>query len=574
MLAYEYSSFDPSQYPIVVGIDFGTTYSGCAFAFHKDEAEIEPVSEWPEKRGDYPKVPTLSLYQKDGADSKCVAWGWGAYNKARSPAIIKENNHFMLSQFKLQLDEALQNDPLAGNLTPLNAIADYLEGLVAYVTPQILKSFGRTFTPQHFRFCLTVPAMWSDRAKNLMRRAAIKAKLIETTDHPNRLVLVSEPEAAAAYCERKCERFKLGHKDRFMVCDAGGGTVDLIVYEMEQGTAGRQLSEVVSGHGASCGSIFLDKNAQKLFEEKFGDEAMARIPPNLMSRLVETFVKEIKPYFNGDEELRMSLPYNGFFDTLNNAEEIGISDDLMTLSVEELRDKVFEPVIKDVLKLIRQQLDDAKECPTILLVGGFGTSEYLLGRIRDEFKGRVDYVGVPPRPELAVVRGAVYVGMNPSVKTRVARRCYGVGCSRPYLYEPDKEIYRRVYPSQYGLMVRGFCRWFVKKGQKIDVDECVTHVFTQWKLRDYATGGTNCDHSFKTVIYSYDGPGEPPEFTDNPNVKKLAYFKKENPFKEKENLGTVALNTVKMYFGENEIKATCEARGKEYSTRLEFLSDT
>lgn len=69
--------------------------------------------------------------------------------------------------------------------------------------------------------------MWSDRAKATMREAAIKAGLIEENDHRDRLMLISEPEAAALYCEKKCEQFDLRHGDKFMICDAGGKTLSI-----------------------------------------------------------------------------------------------------------------------------------------------------------------------------------------------------------------------------------------------------------------------------------------------------------------------------------------------------------
>jgi dTDP-4-dehydrorhamnose reductase len=64
--------------------------------------------------------------------------------------------------------------------------------------------------------------MWSDQAKQIMRNAAIQAKLIQSTDHRDRLMLISEPEAAALYCERTCDKFDMKHGDEFMICDAGG----------------------------------------------------------------------------------------------------------------------------------------------------------------------------------------------------------------------------------------------------------------------------------------------------------------------------------------------------------------
>lgn len=72
--------------------------------------------------------------------------------------------------------------------------------------------------------------MWSDKAKATMREAAIMAGLIQEDDHRDRLMLISEPEAAALYCEKKCEQFNLKHNDRFMICDAGGTQQDFFFF--------------------------------------------------------------------------------------------------------------------------------------------------------------------------------------------------------------------------------------------------------------------------------------------------------------------------------------------------------
>jgi molecular chaperone DnaK (HSP70) len=75
---------------------------------------------------------------------------------------------------------------------------------------------------------MTVPAIWTDKAKAMMREAAIKAGIIDGHDPLERLVFVAEPEAAAAYCENKYNAWNLSHECRFMIVDAGGGTIDLI----------------------------------------------------------------------------------------------------------------------------------------------------------------------------------------------------------------------------------------------------------------------------------------------------------------------------------------------------------
>lgn len=69
----------------------------------------------------------------------------------------------------------------------------------------------------------------SDRAKAKMRQAAVQAGLISSLDPLDRLMITSEPEAGALYCEKYCKEANMSEGDRFMICDAGGGTVDLIV---------------------------------------------------------------------------------------------------------------------------------------------------------------------------------------------------------------------------------------------------------------------------------------------------------------------------------------------------------
>lgn len=73
-----------------------------------------------------------------------------------------------------------------------------------------------------------MPAIWSDKAKASMRESAVRAGLISDIDPIERLELISEPEAAAAYCENRYRSLSLGNDDIFMIVDAGGGTVDLV----------------------------------------------------------------------------------------------------------------------------------------------------------------------------------------------------------------------------------------------------------------------------------------------------------------------------------------------------------
>jgi molecular chaperone DnaK (HSP70) len=79
----------------------------------------------------------------------------------------------------------------------VTVVADFL----SHVRDTTVESIARTYGPDWIRnaeieWVLTVPAIWTDAAKDLMVQAATKARFGR---HRHDFNLVSEPEAAAAY---------------------------------------------------------------------------------------------------------------------------------------------------------------------------------------------------------------------------------------------------------------------------------------------------------------------------------------------------------------------------------------
>jgi hypothetical protein len=217
----------------------------------------------------------------------------------------------------------------------------------------------------------------------------------------------------------------------------------LIVFEIEEGRFGRKLKECTKGHGQSCGSVFLDRRMRKLLKKKF-KEYLSTIPASAFETMMDTFVDLIKPQFDGVDDQFIQLPAAMNLDSLNNP-AIGLEDGTLVVSAQELKTEVFEPVIRDVLALVEEQLVKAQTMQAIFLVGGFGSSNYLFERVQQEFGARVGLVAVPPRGELAVVRGAVYFGLNPRiVTTRIPRYWYGIDTTTTFEEGVDPPSYRIV----------------------------------------------------------------------------------------------------------------------------------
>ncbi|KAF9426193.1 hypothetical protein BGZ76_002870 [Entomortierella beljakovae] len=540
------------DYPVVMAIDFGTTFSGVAYAL-KADGEVHDITKWPRHLAQYPKTPTLSLYKKDS--QKILDWGHAARLAMLKPTA---KDFCLLRKFKLQLDESLQNTPLENGISALEAVTHYLKKLHGHVMSELMKGFIKNYEPSQFQYCLTVPAMWSDSAKNTMRRAAIGAGLIQEGDPPNRLILISEPEAAAMYCERMVDRFSLKHGDRFMICDAGGGTVDLIVFEVNEPPGQtRHLREVTRGHGASCGSVFLDANMERLLERKFRRYRKG-IKACGWASLMDTFVDMVKPMFNGQEDVLMQIPQATGLEDLNDP-DIGLEEGVLCVPVEEMKEEVFEPVISDVLDLIQKQLHQSQSCNAIFMVGGFGSSRYLEERVRQEFSHLVGLIAVPQRPELAVVRGAVYAGLNTkTINMRVARRWYGVDANMPFEEGVDPES-KKIISHDGHVRCKERFSVYVRPGQQIGVDECVSKEYVTWS---YPKG-------LDSPLYVCNSPNQPKYITD-PGVQKIADFHIPMPEIPGAQPRTRVVFRLNMYFGLTEVRAEAVINGNTYTTICSF----
>lgn len=132
-------------------------------------------------------------------------------------------------------------------------------------------------------FVVTVPAIWSNAAKDATERAAAVAGFCGN----KRIQLISEPvspifahvrdeaneekEAAALYTLKNLSPSTLQLGRRFVVCDAGGGTVDLITYEVAEVNK-LELREVTEGTGGKCGSSMLNKRFRRHLKQTHGDK--------------------------------------------------------------------------------------------------------------------------------------------------------------------------------------------------------------------------------------------------------------------------------------------------------------
>lgn len=145
----------------------------------------------------------------------------------------------------------------------------------------------------------------------------------------------------------------------------------------------------------------------------------------------------------------------------------------------------------------------------VLVVGGFGASEYLFGQIKLHVPPQFQSKVVRPMDSVAaIVKGAVTAGITERVITsRVARRHYLMATLQPFKEGHHPEQYR--VPSLDG---KDRCKYtrqiFVQKGQRVKIGEPVKVSF----FRQVAPGATLM---YEDILYACD-EDVCPEYTKDP----------------------------------------------------------
>lgn len=193
--------------------------SGVAYCDDQRGAEgasaIQLVTSWPgQGQGNNEKVPSRIIYDVPSKDD--IQWG----NQIRPNTKGKVHTLMKLSldehqkkskQLKLLL--AFLSSSLGGlNLSdsdsededgppdypgrgPVDIVGDYLTEVRKHVWGELTRRYGETiFSNLTKELVVTVPAVWSERAKDLTLKAVTKAKF-----DTEKISLVTEPEAAAIY---------------------------------------------------------------------------------------------------------------------------------------------------------------------------------------------------------------------------------------------------------------------------------------------------------------------------------------------------------------------------------------
>ncbi|CAM6118101.1 unnamed protein product [Calypogeia fissa] len=534
---------------IVVGIDFRTTFSGFAYALMSDPEKVYTFYDWPSQAtaGAKPYCKTqTSLWYND--NSELQDWGWPAYvnhNKALQSINAKTKGStsasrrnlffacgFFFTKFKLHLaavGSAADTKPQAGLLEglslgfpPERLISDYLRQLSIFIMAELKNKFGGYIVKTDIQWCLTVPAIWNDAAKQTMLNCSQRAGLVQgrlCTDkdasaHP--ITIVLGPEAASVCCQLKLKESQFRKGSKFLVVDAGGGTVDLVVHEKVD-DSGVRVKEVACSTGDLCGGTFVDKAFMDYLAGKIDgfEKFCSEYPATALT--IKGYWENLKCGFSGTPDpysLELPAKLTAVWEANKKTSGMECLDaaqyDEVVITGEDMK-MIFEGEVTKILKLIADQLALAPGgVEAIMVVGGFSNSPYLMKRIRDRFSSTVQHIISPTDPGSAVCQGAVAFGtQGPDIMmSRKSRKTYGIAASRAFRKgDPTSSL-------KFDDRGRARCNThfsvFTRIGDDVPVNHHVSHPFSP--IDKAATG-------LRITMYSTTNPG--PEYVTEPGVTEV-----------------------------------------------------
>jgi len=325
---------------------------------------------------------------------------------------------------------------------------------------------------------------------------------------------------------------KLQIGDNIVVCDAGGGTVDLISYKITK-LKPLQVVESAQGEGGLCGGFFVNLRFEAHVKARLGVERFETFKsekPKAWRVAQDFFEDRVKRWYGATSMNTFEVPFPGFPDD----EAAGIEDCFLILTSEQVK-KIFDPVIQDVIVLVEHQVEvlrnACEKVTAILCVGGFGQSAYLQKCLEVHFQTDLPpaysteestesasdpvedsenesiKVMVPTDCWTACVRGALQRGLQDSIV--MARKCrfhYGIVHSAPYHEDIHPASSRFWDEVKEEFRANGLMRWYLEKGETIEKNRVITFGFSiNWSK--HPLSGDDAV-SYSTTLYASAAPAQ------------------------------------------------------------------
>ncbi|KAF2837829.1 actin-like ATPase domain-containing protein [Patellaria atrata CBS 101060] len=558
---------DPTQTPanrLVFALDYGTTYTGfawCESTSVTDVFRLEDIKvhqDWPGIDGSSNEVKVPSVISYSPAPDAASQWGNDISPKSETIKWTKleldpRDKIEELKSILRALDSTKNLDlraiqKLPGGIPP-GTTKDSVEIATEYLArfrKHVMRSLQQgdhinedAFSRIPIDLVVTIPAVWSESALNRTFRAINDAGFnVKQLPTLRRTFILSEAEATAFYILNhlnESEDMELMVGDCFVVCDAGGGTVDLVSYRIVELEPTFRTEQIGTATGDRCGASFIDLDFQNWLKKKLGPKYYAELakdsPDEFGAHTVvssnmravingfETIKKQFgKPNLQDPEYIPLPAGVNFEDDQMK-----GIQDGELLITRAEIK-QLFRPWVDRVIDLIAGQITQVdlqrSMVRTIFLSGGFAESDFLLKEVREFTRLRRIQVDRGPHSWSAVARGAVAKALGRGVEgltwVRPCPRHFGVITSQAYSAYSHASGDVIVDHVDGRRKAKEQVAWLIRKDDALlsDKPKVITSYFTRtFTLQDRS--------NFQTTFIALDDKYAPEQYSQVPQNRSV-----------------------------------------------------
>ncbi|CAM1511533.1 Fc.00g090460.m01.CDS01 [Cosmosporella sp. VM-42] len=513
---------DPSSLSITFAIDYGVSLTSAAFATsYLGDLNVKLLERYQGSGGDYiaPDVPSVIAYASENTSLSQDVWGYLVEPEMK----CYSGTELLLDDQFTGFDESRsgfgsKSFGIPEGKTVKDVVADYLRSLHQVMVDVFSNYFDAQLLSEFpIAFWLTVPATRSDRAKNLLKEAAIQAGLLSK---PSDSVLFARETEAVAYAAFKSDLKRPDALVRpgtsVVICHCGDSTADVTACKI-QSLEPLKLKEICVGIGGNYGIGTVKHNFEKLMNKRFGYR-YRRLGVRERDLLMSRF--EICMMGFTAEDLRCAFLDGDIWLESSEYYQHGC---VILRPVEDIR-PLFEPAIEGISSLLSEQTNEAKErgagpVERLVLYGAFASIPYVRDRLSAWCSAREIQLTQLQTP-VPVVEGAVLLGSDAQ-----SRRHLGFGTSKLYnssdhsgYDEANMRMWRNRSDND-SMYLSGFITWIVKKWVPISDDSEFDSSFILC-IKHTRNIGEKLSQTRKLTLYECMDDC-PPETTEDSSVRKV-----------------------------------------------------
>ncbi|KAF9442465.1 hypothetical protein P691DRAFT_681457, partial [Macrolepiota fuliginosa MF-IS2] len=448
---YQRKRYQGKDSKLLLSIDLGTTFSAASFCILAPRSlpTLEAVRCFRISAESDFKVPTVLYYDYAG---KAHIWGAQTTDEdyiaeAQRKGLIK------VEWFKLALRPPYLSSsdvsPSVADITHTNlptlpifipiekAYTDFLRFILEHIEEFFCKhhASGKDIWDQLFptaEVILTIPNGWEIKQQSQVREAAVAAGFVgkigdarNLEEGMQRIHFLSEAEAAMIYAMDSgyINSWIQPGKD-ILLCDAGGGTIDLTAYTITRKQP-LQVKERLASQCIVAGAVFINQQARRHLSERL--QGTFWDIPWKIDDLVMFFERTTKKTFS-----HLNKYYGLGRAGSENIPEAGVSNGRFYIRGTQVA-RFFEPTLNAIKAGIEHAYNQSGgTIKNVVMVGGLMNSSHAFSQLRawGHDKG-IQFSKPDGTMAKSVSHGALLWYLTKPVKSHIAKFHYGTDICPP-----------------------------------------------------------------------------------------------------------------------------------------------